>query len=624
MHGTWRLVMKKGLLVCIIVLAAAAGAAEGWYYHTYNDWKIWNLDINDAMSRLGLGSAVQAETVYVTAVGTLMGVSSGVQNRYAGVVEAQDTLEIKIDNGRRVGEVEVKVGDEVARGQVLFKYDLSSIQENLQQAQLDLERLKNEALSYQDQIATLEREKANAKADAQLSYTVEIETNRMNLKKNEYDQKKKQAEIEKLEGASVNTEVRSEIDGIIQKIDTSKMNTGTGDSITDTLEEDSFSYSGSQDTSNAFITILSTGAYRVKGTVNELNVSSIIPGSPVLIRSRVDETRTWYGTMGNVDRENASTNSGGGSYWGMMDSGGDNQTSSSTYPFYVELESSEDLMLGQHVYIEISEDSLTASREGVWLSEFFIAGLDTDSPYVWAASENNRLEKRALILGEHDPDLMEYEIREGLSNDDRIAFPTSKLAEGMVTVNGTNEQTMSAWFAGDEEAGSGEDGVDFIADSIGEEDESAPGDSTEGDYVIDEDFDYVIYDENGNVVEDPDFTGEGADSYIQEFTGNFGDDRTEADRTEAPASAGAVYGTGSGGSNGSGSSSSGSNGGSGSSSGSVNDPGYDSEEGEPEVIYDDSNTDPWGEGSGGVVDESTIQGFDENAVWGDLMPATGN
>ena len=45
----------------------------------------------------------------------------------------------------------------------------------------------------------------------------------MNLKKNEYSQKSKQSEIDKLQSATQNTEVRSEIDGVIQKIDTSKM-----------------------------------------------------------------------------------------------------------------------------------------------------------------------------------------------------------------------------------------------------------------------------------------------------------------------------------------------------------------------------------------------------------------
>ncbi len=39
---------------------------------------------------------------------------------------------------------------------------------------------------FHEQIATLEKEKKKASQDNQLSYTIEIETNKMNLKKNEY------------------------------------------------------------------------------------------------------------------------------------------------------------------------------------------------------------------------------------------------------------------------------------------------------------------------------------------------------------------------------------------------------------------------------------------------------
>ena len=151
---------------------------------------------------------------------------------------------------------------------------------------MDLDRLKNEAASLQQQINTLEKEKKKATQDNQLSYTIEIETNKMNLKKNEYSQKSKSAEIEKLQNATGNTEVRSTIDGVIQKIDTSKLSTGdeedstlSGSSDMDSSDSDT---SGSDSNGNAFITILSTGAYRVKGTVNEMNIQNIVEGEPVV------------------------------------------------------------------------------------------------------------------------------------------------------------------------------------------------------------------------------------------------------------------------------------------------------------------------------------------------------
>lgn len=419
--------MKKSFLVVGGIVIAAAAGAGGWYY--YNN------------SQTG---ASGEDTVYVSSISTLMGNDLGVQNRYAGVVEPQDTVEVKIDNGRKVKEVKVKVGDEVKQGQLLFEYDLSSIQEDLQEAKLDLERLKNEAVNLQQQINTLEKEKKQAKADSQLSYTIEIETNKMNLKKNEYDQKSKAAEIQKLENAMLNTEVRSDIDGVIQKIDSSKMSSDESESVENTLVEESGSYMSGMDNSEngAFITILSTGAYRVKGMVNELNRQNIIPGEPVIIRSRADETQTWKGTMGNVDQENAASDDSNNMY-GMMSTGGDSQTNSSSYPFYVQLETSEGLMLGQHVYIE-PDQGQNDKKEGLWLSDFFIADADTAEPYVWVADEKKHLEKRSVTLGKYDEALLEYEIVDGLTEDDCIAFPAEGLEEGMDAVVGRGEQTMNA------------------------------------------------------------------------------------------------------------------------------------------------------------------------------------
>lgn len=429
--------MKKRILIALGILILAAGiGAGGWYYYTHHT-----------------GSTGGSDTVYVTKISKLSETDSGVENRYAGVVEPQETVQVKIESGRKVKEVQVKTGEEVKKGQLLFQYDLGSIQQSLQEAQLALDRLKNEALSISEQITTLEAEKKKATADNQLSYTIEIETQKMNLKKNEYDQKSKQAEIEKLSQATQNTEVRSEIDGVIQKIDTSKMGGDDSDGVNDTLTEgDASSDSGSGDSSsNAFITILSTGAYRVKGTVNEINRDSIIEGTPVIIRSRVDSSKTWKGTMGAVDMDNSTENKSSDMAMYGMSGSSDDQTSSSTYPFYVNLDSSDGLMLGQHVYIEADEGQ-DEEKIGIWLNDYFIVDADTDNPYVWVSGDNNKLEKRSVVLGQYDENLAEYEIADGLTEKDKIAFPTDELKEGISVVEGTTSQTTAAMYdTGDSE-----------------------------------------------------------------------------------------------------------------------------------------------------------------------------
>ena len=109
--------MKKKFFVIggILIIAGAAGVG-GWYYYKENY----------------ASSSASKEVAYVTKISTLIGEDSGVLNRFAGVVEPQDTVKVNIESGRTVTEVKVKTGDEVKKGQLLFEYDLSSIEDSLQ------------------------------------------------------------------------------------------------------------------------------------------------------------------------------------------------------------------------------------------------------------------------------------------------------------------------------------------------------------------------------------------------------------------------------------------------------------------------------------------------------------
>ena len=199
----------------------------------------------------------------------------------------------------------------------------------------------------------------------------------------------------------------------------------------------------------------------MKGTVNEVNRDSIIEGTPVIIRSRVDSSKTWKGTMGSVDMDNSASNNSSDMAMFGMSSTSDDQTSSSTYPFYVNLDSSDGLMLGQHVYIELDEGQ-DDNKVGIWLNDYFIVDADTDSPYVWSADAGNKLVKRDVVLGQYDENLAEYEIADGLTEKDKIAFPTDELKEGMSAVEGTADQTTSAmWDTSDEEDSLDESGEDY-------------------------------------------------------------------------------------------------------------------------------------------------------------------
>ena len=180
---------------------------------------------------------------------------------------------------------------------------------------------------------------------------------------------------------------------------------------------------------NSFITVLETGSFQVKGSINEQNMGSISEGMRVIVHSRADSGKTWTGTVSKIDLENAQA---AGNLYGMASSDG-SATQSSNYPFYVELDTSDGLMLGQHVYVEADDGQGTEPKTGLWLPEYYINDI-ASGPYVWADNGNNRLEKRSLELGAYDESTMEYEIKSGLTEEDAITFPEDGLEEGMKTV----------------------------------------------------------------------------------------------------------------------------------------------------------------------------------------------
>lgn len=57
------------------------------------------------------------------------------------------------------------------------------------------------------------------------------------------------------------------------------------------------------------MSILSTGKYRIKGKISEQNIGNLSPGMEVTIRSRVDETQIWKGTVDSIDTEKPESGS---------------------------------------------------------------------------------------------------------------------------------------------------------------------------------------------------------------------------------------------------------------------------------------------------------------------------
>ena len=354
----------------------------------------------------------QTEAIYVQSVKDLSGyggIAPG--DRFAGMVVSENVAEISRDNEKTIEELLVKEGDDVVEGQELFRYDMEQLQLTLDKQKLELEQLLGSIESYKNQIAELEEElKRVWKASDKLQYTVEIQSLEVDLKEAELNVKAKEAEIARSEEILLNTTVVSPVNGRIQSI----------------------SENGTDNYGNPlpYITIQQSGSYRVKGILGELQRGGITEGIRLKIISRTDEAQVWYGTVSLVDYENPAQGNEYDMYYGNSS---DPMTSSSKYPFYVELEDTEGLILGQHVYMELD---VPEEETGLKLSSAFFIIEPDDTAWVWAESGRGRLEKRQVKLGEYDPMTDTYPVEEGLTEEDFIAFPDPELCrEGVPTTH---------------------------------------------------------------------------------------------------------------------------------------------------------------------------------------------
>ena len=343
----------------------------------------------------------------VQSVSMICGLGSvGLADRFGGIVSPLGETKIKKDDSLTVDTIKVKVGDSVAVGDVLFTYDLSELQRNLEKAQLELEQQQNQLENKESEKKDLEEQRDQTGDDAaRREYTLQIREANLDILTYKANISSKKKDIEKVQNNLKNASVKSEVAGEVQAINENGGSDSNGNPL-------------------PFMTIVETSGFRVKGYVNENNAAALREGTEVIIRSRVSD-QTWKGSVDTVDWNNPVQQQ---SYY-------DSDTSlSSKYPFYVTLDEGDGLLLGQHVYIEPDygqEDEQDASA--INLPSYFISDPD-GKPWVWAQSSKGKLEKRDLKLGEYNADTDTYPVLEGLTAEDYIAYPDESLKAGMACV----------------------------------------------------------------------------------------------------------------------------------------------------------------------------------------------
>ena len=359
----------------------------------------------------GSGGGVYVQSVEV--LSNLGGIVPG--DHFLGLVVSEHVTKIEKDSDKAVKELLVQEGDDVKKDQELFSYDTDELQLSYDKKCLELDQLKASIDNYKAQIRQLELERAGIYGSEQMRYTLEIQSTQLDIKEAELKIKTKEKEVEQAAKLLENATVVSPVDGRVQDINESGTN--------------------AQGEPAAYITIQEIGSYRVKGVLGELQRGGIQEGDRVTLVSRTDETVSWAGTVALVDYENPSQGSNTDRYYGMST---DEMTASSKYPFYVDLDSTDGLMLGQHLYIRLETEE--GQSAGIPIGSAFICYAEDGSPFVWA-EHKGKLEKRPVTLGEYNDMTDAQEILSGISMDDYLAFPDEACREGVST---TREQPVTA------------------------------------------------------------------------------------------------------------------------------------------------------------------------------------
>ena len=387
----------KTFLKVLLTLAILAGLGYGgWYaYNTY------------------LAQTPQEGAVYVQSVSVITGVGpAGQRNRYSGVVEAKNVVKLDPDKDLTVKECFVAAGDKVVKGQRLFSYDVESMQIAFEQLQLDILGLENGIQTGEAKVESLKKKLATVKEFKKYEIQMDIQTEELEVRKKKYELSGKTKQAEDMEEALKNTVVYSPVTGTVRSVK-------TGDSS----GQDYYSYGGSTE-DTAYITIVAGNDYCVKGTVSEQTIHTLQEGMDVRILSRVDDS-IWPGRIYKINTEETKQN---GSRYYYYDSGSGEQASK--YDFFVELDNNEDLLMGQHVYIELGSGADQES-DALLLPLYYVVE-NEGQPFVYAADGENRIEKRTVTLGDQDEENGTVAILDGLSYLDRIAFPDETVQVGML------------------------------------------------------------------------------------------------------------------------------------------------------------------------------------------------
>ncbi|MET3576749.1 efflux RND transporter periplasmic adaptor subunit [Bhargavaea ullalensis] len=283
------------------------------------------------------------------------------------------------ENGE-VKEFLVAENEKVEAGTPLFKYDDSTINSEYNKAVRTRDLTKKRLAIANDEITAAQKQLKDMKKNPEVTKeeinaaSKEIVSLEMEIEAIKDEVSSAQQSIDELSVQKEKLTVKSKIDGTIVKVNKNIEPSENG-------------------SSEPVVHIISSGPFKVIGSMSEFDTVKINHGQPVVIRPKVFQDRTWDGTIESVSHFPEGDQGGMEDYGG----GGGNVT---MYPFTVTLAGdTADLRQGFHVSLEINVSDLEQSEQ-MAIPHMALDMDEEGNEFVWVISSDNILEKRTITLGE--------------------------------------------------------------------------------------------------------------------------------------------------------------------------------------------------------------------------------
>lgn len=347
----------------------------------------------------------------------------------SGIVKPKSRQTIHLDTKKgKVLETNIKEGDEVKKGQILFQYTSEEMAFELKKTELEFDnqqKVVNQKQEesgfkwsrYNERYQELETAKANLNAGAEedLSVLEEEKKQKEDLLNQSLEEarladtevsnaqlelEQKKLALDTLRKQNEGNSVAADIDGRVVKIAENQLNSEVFDS------------------KEAFIEIVDTSEYYIEGVVDEFRKDQLSLEQKTEVIDRTNEKNKWTGKICKID-ELSST-----------DDKSQNETEEnpnlSKYPYKVIMEKKDPLPeLDKNVYVLVKP---LAEVKEIYLPLEYVK--EKNGKYsVWVVRNGKLTENE--VSAEKIADLDALKILKGLSKKDKIVINSKENKEGM-------------------------------------------------------------------------------------------------------------------------------------------------------------------------------------------------